>query len=57
MDVAAGLRYDYDFNNDGIWDLVDSPNSSVQTSYPANDIYTVKARIKDKDGGISVNYF
>ena len=56
-DVAAGLRYDYDFDNDGVWDLVNSPDSSVQHSYATQGVYTVKAHITDKDGAVGPNYF
>jgi parallel beta-helix repeat protein len=51
VDTAAGFKYSYDFNNDGTWDVTDSTSPTAQTSFPAAGSYTVKGRIKDKDGG------
>jgi PKD repeat protein len=60
-DTAAGFRYAYDFNNDGIFDVGDGTyaGSSISSSQavpaallddgPASP--TVRARILDKDGG------
>ncbi len=57
---AASLRYSYDFNNDGIWDLGNGvySGSVVQDSAVVSGMYlstpgtvTVKSRILDKDGG------
>ncbi len=62
-DVTAGLRYAYDFGNDGSWE-VGSPiyasasladSVSVPASYLDDGLEApqVKARIIDKDGGFS----
>lgn len=53
-DRAAGLRYSYDWNDDGSWEVVDS--TSLSSTAPASFAATagtknVRARIKDKDGG------
>jgi PKD repeat protein len=53
VDTAAGFKYSYDFNNDGIWDVVDSTSASATTSFATAGTYTVKGRIKDKDGGFN----
>lgn len=52
-DVAA-LRFNFDFNNDGVWDVIDSTASSA--AVPA--IYlstagsrTMRAMVRDDDGG------
>jgi WD40 repeat protein len=55
LDAAAGYRYSYDFNNDGVFDLLNSTSASV--TVPASYLtdgpgtQTVRARIADKDGG------
>src|SRR5437773_1672920 len=49
------FKYSYDFNNDGTFELTDvSSNSAVVPASYLDDgphTYTVKGRIKDKDGG------
>jgi pimeloyl-ACP methyl ester carboxylesterase/Ca2+-binding RTX toxin-like protein len=56
-DAALGFAYSYDFDNDGIFDLVDSPSSFA--TVPSNLLvdgsgtYTVRSRIKDNDGGFT----
>ena len=55
-DVSSGFTYSFDFNNDGTFEVVDSTNPVA--TVPANfftkaGIYTAKATIKDRDGGMS----
>jgi hypothetical protein len=63
-DVSTGLKYSYDFNNDGIWDDGDgtyagsltAATKTIPASYfaaPAPASLTVKGRILDKDGGLT----
>jgi PKD repeat protein len=52
-DQAAGFRYSYDFDNNGTWDLADVTTASASTSFATSGSKTVKARIKDKDGGFT----
>jgi uncharacterized delta-60 repeat protein len=62
-DVTAGLRYAYDFNDDGIWEigqptyaLASSADSVVVPASYLDDgpmVRQVRARIIDKDGGFS----
>jgi uncharacterized delta-60 repeat protein len=62
-DVTAGLRYAYDFNDDGIWEvgqpsysLASSADSVVIPASYLDDgpmVRQVRARIIDKDGGFS----
>ena len=52
-DMSAGLKYSYDFNNDGTFDVVDSSSASaiVPASYlTAPGTFTIGGRVKDKDG-------
>jgi uncharacterized delta-60 repeat protein len=54
-DVAAGFQYSYDFNNDGILEILDSASNQAQV--PAQFLadgpadHLVRVSIKDKDGG------
>jgi hypothetical protein len=45
------FTYSFDWNNDGIYDIVDQVSASAQYTWFDNGLYTVKAKIKDKDGG------
>jgi hypothetical protein len=64
VDVSTGLKYSYDYNNDGTWDTGDGtyagsvsatsqtiPASFFATPAPAQRV--VKGRILDKDGGLT----
>jgi hypothetical protein len=53
-DTAAGFTYSYDFNNDGVFDLVTTaPTATLPASLTADGpaTLTVVGRITDKDGG------
>jgi uncharacterized delta-60 repeat protein len=62
-DTSAGFHYAYDFNNDGTFEVGDgtyagsgtSSNATVPASFldDGNGSRTVKARIIDKDGGLT----
>src|SRR5262249_24437877 len=52
-DQAAGFKYSYDFDNNGTWDQVDVTTASASTTFATSGPKTVKARIKDKDGGFT----
>jgi hypothetical protein len=56
-DVDAGLQYQFDTNGDGIYDTAWGTNPFVDVSFATAGIYTLKAHIRDKDGGISPDYF
>jgi PKD repeat protein len=49
-DTVAGFTYSYDFNNDGVFDLV-TKSASATYRYDDNGTYTVRGRVTDKDGG------
>lgn len=56
-DLSAGLKYSFDFNGDGNYDIVDS--SSPQATTPAgsldgNSVVTFRVKVADKDGGSTV---
>ena len=51
-DVAAGLTYSFDLDNDGVYE-VSGPGSTV-TKHVANDgSFVIRGRVTDKDGGHS----
>ena len=53
-DTAAGFTYDYDFDNDGTYEVTESTSASA--NIPASLLadgpatHTIRARIRDKDG-------
>ena len=52
-DTAAGFTYSYDFDNDGTFEILDSPSPSaaVPASYLTSPgPHTIAGQIKDKDG-------
>ncbi len=56
-DIAAGLRYSYDFNDDG--DFTDPGEAEnvaspvLSYTFPAAGVFNVRGRITDKDGDFS----
>ena len=59
VDAAAGFTYSYDFDNDGVFEIVDSTDSTVDAPgslLKDSGVRTVRAVIKDKDGG-STEFF
>ena len=52
VDLASGLQYSFDLNNDGVWDVVGS-SPSVTRLVKQDGVYTVRARVADKDGGFT----
>lgn len=55
-DVAAGFRYSFDFDNDGTFDVIDSVSPTATYTFAGSGLYTVRARIADKDSGYT-DYF
>jgi hypothetical protein len=49
-DTTAGFRYSYDFDNDGIFEIADVPDAARSNVFTKAGEYTVRGRIKDKDG-------
>jgi len=56
-DQTAGFLYSYDFNNDGDFDdpgeVQDSADSVAYYTFTESGYHTIRARIKDKDGGFT----
>src|SRR5205085_3773266 len=52
-DTVAGFKYSYDFDNDGVFDLVDSTSATATHVFPHEGTFLVVGRIKDKDGGFT----
>jgi hypothetical protein len=56
-DVAAGLRYSFDFNNDGDFadpgDVADSTTPTASYAFAAAGTYPVRGRVADKDSGFT----
>lgn len=56
---AATLRYSFDFDNDGVWDIVDRTSSSVvvPTSFAqVSGTLVVRGQVKDAGGLTAVGY-
>jgi hypothetical protein len=49
-DTRAGFTYSYDFNNDGVFDLVTTSPTATYT-FGDNGVFIVRGRVTDKDGG------
>ncbi len=50
-DLNAGLRYSYDFDNDGNFELVDADGALAMFTVTQAGTQVVRTRIADKDGG------
>ncbi len=53
-DGAELLRYSFDFDGDGQWEVVDRAGSSANHSYAEPGTYTVRLRVTDSWSGASV---
>lgn len=49
-DLAAGMTYGFDLDNDGVYEVVGS-SPSASRLFKQDGTYTVHARVTDKDGG------
>lgn len=52
-DTSAGFRYYYDFDNNGTWEVANSPSPTAGTTFTQVGTYTARGRIVDKDGGFT----
>jgi hypothetical protein len=52
-DTAAGFRYSYDFDNDGVFEIAGSASASQQGTFTSAGAHVVRGRIADKDGGFT----
>ncbi|MFN3334782.1 MAG: PKD domain-containing protein, partial [Caldilinea sp.] len=53
QELNDALRYSFDWNDDGAYDVVDQPGSSASTQYALAGEKTVRVRVTDSDGGES----
>jgi hypothetical protein len=51
--VSDTFSYSFDWNNDGTYEIIDQTSASAIHTWYDNGVYTVKAKIKDKDGGFN----
>lgn len=51
---ADTFTYSFDWNNDGIYEIVDQAGPSAQYTFMDDGVYTVGVRVKDDDGGIGI---
>lgn len=56
-DLAGGLKYSFDFNNDGDFidagDVVNATSASASFTFAAAGTFNVRGRVTDKDGGFT----
>src|SRR5262249_7331850 len=52
-DIAAGLKFSFDWNNDGIFEITDQALPSASHNFTPDGHYKVHGRVKDKDGGFT----
>ncbi|HZZ42828.1 MAG TPA: ELWxxDGT repeat protein [Tepidisphaeraceae bacterium] len=52
-DLSAGLQYSFDLDGDGIFETTSSSPSATKT-YLTSGAHTVRARVRDKDGGENI---
>ena len=48
---ADTFTYSFDWNNDGIYEIIDQVSPSAQNTWNDNCVYTVGIMVKDDDGG------
>jgi PKD repeat protein len=48
------FKYSYDWDNDGIYDIVDQANPLAEHIWYDNGLFVVKGEIKDDDGGYTI---
>src|SRR5262249_24224610 len=53
VDVAAGLKYSFDFDNNGTFEIPNSASPTASFTYATAGTYTARGRISDKDGGFT----
>ena len=51
QELSDPLTYSFDWENDGVYDVVDQAATSATTSYPTIGARTVRVRVRDSDGG------
>ncbi len=51
QELSDALLYSFDWNNDGVYEIVNQAGASAATSYPTTGGKTVRVRVVDADGG------
>ena len=54
-DMAAGLLYSFDLNNDGTFETVDSSSPTASLTFTSAGTHVLRVRVEDKDG-LSTDY-
>ena len=52
---ADVLSYSFDWENDGSYDIVNQSGNAAVHIYPSSGLYTVRVRVRDGDGGETIN--
>jgi hypothetical protein len=52
QELSDALRYSFDWDNDGVYDVVDQAASSAATTYAEAGLKPVRVRVVDADGGV-----
>jgi hypothetical protein len=53
--LSDALRYAFDWNNDGLYEIENQVANSAVISYPATGLQVVRVRVTDADGGVATN--
>ncbi len=53
-DLAAGLRYSFDLDGDGVYEIVNAASATVNRVFVNDGTYTVRGKVTDKDGAFTV---
>jgi len=53
QELSDALRYSFDWNNDGVYEVENQASNSASTSFPATGSKTVRVRVVDADGGMA----
>ena len=51
QELSDPLLYSFDWDNNGVYDVVDQVSNSAVTVYPTAGNYVVRVRVRDVDGG------
>ncbi len=54
QELSDLLTYSFDWDNDGIYEVMDQPHASAATTYSTAGEKTVRVRVRDADGGEAI---
>jgi PKD repeat protein len=52
-DPSDTFTYSFDWNNDGVYEIIDQSSASASYTWYDNGLYTVRGKIKDNHGGFN----